>query len=97
MVGYGIVGGTTAIGPLRAAQLHFSGPSVWKGPERWLGGHGLVRDAPELAHDRLDRLLAAVDVDAGLREERAGVGVALVVGVDVVGEAAPLAHLAEEA
>ena len=43
LVGYGIVGGTTAIEPLRAAQLHFSGPSVWKGPERWLGGHGLTR------------------------------------------------------
>ena len=43
LVGYGIVGGTTAIGPLRAAQLHFSGPSVWKGPSRWLGGHGLSR------------------------------------------------------
>jgi len=43
VVAYGIAGGTTAIGPLRAAQLHFSGPSVWKGPERWLGGHGLSR------------------------------------------------------
>jgi len=43
LVAYGIVGGTTALGPLRAAQLHFSGPSVWKGPERWLGGHGLTR------------------------------------------------------
>jgi len=43
LVAYGIAGGTTAIGPLRAAQLHFSGPSVWKGPERWLGGHGLTR------------------------------------------------------
>ncbi|MBV9039740.1 MAG: hypothetical protein JOZ68_01970 [Acidimicrobiia bacterium] len=43
LVGYGIVGGATAIGPLRAAQLHFSGPSVWGGPERWLGGHGLTR------------------------------------------------------
>jgi len=43
LVGYGIVGGTTAIEPLRAAQLHFSGPSVWKGPERWLGGHGYTR------------------------------------------------------
>ena len=37
-----------------------------------------------------------VDVDARLREERAGVGVAVVDGVDVVGEAAPLAHLGEE-
>ncbi|HEV3354410.1 MAG TPA: glycosyltransferase 87 family protein [Acidimicrobiales bacterium] len=43
LVGYGIAGGTSALGPLRAAQLHFSGPSVWKGPERWLGGHGLTR------------------------------------------------------
>jgi hypothetical protein len=43
LIGYGIVGGTTAIAPLRAAQLHFSGPSVWKGPVRWLGGHGLTR------------------------------------------------------
>jgi alpha-1,6-mannosyltransferase len=43
LVGYGILGGTTAIEPLRAAQLHFSGPSVWKGPERWLGGQGLTR------------------------------------------------------
>jgi hypothetical protein len=43
LIGYAIVGGTTAIEPLRAAQLHFSGPSVWKGPERWLGGHGLSR------------------------------------------------------
>ena len=43
VVGYAIVGGTTAIEPLRAAQLHFSGPSVWKGPNRWLGGHGLSR------------------------------------------------------
>lgn len=43
LVGYGILGGTTAIEPLRAAQLHFSGPSVWKGPNRWLGGHGLTR------------------------------------------------------
>jgi len=43
LVGYGILGGTTAIAPLRAAQLHFSGPSVWKGPNRWLGGHGLSR------------------------------------------------------
>jgi hypothetical protein len=43
LIGYGIVGGTTAIEPLRAAQLHFSGPSVWKGPNRWLGGHGISR------------------------------------------------------
>ena len=43
LVGYGILGGTTAIAPLRAAQLHFSGPSVWKGPDRWFGGHGLSR------------------------------------------------------
>jgi hypothetical protein len=43
LVGYGILGGTTAIEPLRAAQLHFSGPSVWKGPDRWLGGQGLSR------------------------------------------------------
>ena len=43
LVAYGIAGGTTAIGPLRAAQLHFSGPSVWKGPERWFGSHGLSR------------------------------------------------------
>ena len=43
LVAYSIAGGTTAIGPLRAAQLHFSGPSVWKGPERWLGGAGLSR------------------------------------------------------
>jgi hypothetical protein len=43
LVGYGILGGTTAIAPLRAAQLHFSGPSVWKGPDRWLGTHGLSR------------------------------------------------------
>jgi len=43
LIGYGILGGTTAIEPLRAAQLHFSGPSVWKGPDRWLGGHGLTR------------------------------------------------------
>ena len=43
LVGYGILGGTTAIQPLRAAQLHFSGPSVWKGPNRWVGGHGLSR------------------------------------------------------
>src|SRR5581483_11549649 len=43
LVAYGIVGGTTALGQLRAAQLHFSGPSVWKGPERWLGGHRLTR------------------------------------------------------
>ena len=43
LVGYGIAGGATAIGPLRAAQLHFSGPSVWKGPSRWLGGQGLSR------------------------------------------------------
>jgi len=43
LIGYGILGGTTAIEPLRAAQFHFSGPSVWKGPDRWLGGHGLTR------------------------------------------------------
>jgi hypothetical protein len=43
VVGYGILGGTAAIEPLRAAQLHFSGPSVWMGPKSWLGGHGLSR------------------------------------------------------
>jgi alpha-1,6-mannosyltransferase len=43
LVGYAVAGGTTAIEPLRAAQLHFSGPSVWKGPNRWLGGRGLTR------------------------------------------------------
>jgi hypothetical protein len=43
VVGYGILGGTTAIEPLRAAQLHFSGPSVWMGPNRWIGAHGLSR------------------------------------------------------
>ena len=37
------------------------------------------------------------DVDARLRVERAGVGVAVVEPVDVVGEPAPLAHLGEEA
>jgi alpha-1,6-mannosyltransferase len=43
LVGYGVLGGTTAIEPLRAAQLHFSGPSVWMGPNRWIGAHGLSR------------------------------------------------------
>ncbi len=43
IVSYAIVGGTTAFAPLRAAQLHFSGPSVWHGPNRWVGGHGLTR------------------------------------------------------
>jgi hypothetical protein len=43
VVGYGVAGGTTAIEPLRAAQLHFSGPSVWTGPRRWLGGQGIGR------------------------------------------------------
>ena len=46
--------------------------------------------------DRRDRLVDAVDVDARLRVERAGVGVAVVDAVDVVGEAAALAHLDEE-
>ncbi|MBV8559437.1 MAG: DUF2029 domain-containing protein [Acidimicrobiia bacterium] len=43
LLAYGIAGGTTAIGPLRAAQLHFSGPSVWKGPAHWLASEGLQR------------------------------------------------------
>ena len=60
-------------------------------------GHRLARDPVELAGDRLDRLVAAGDVDPGLRVEGAGVGVALVCGEHVVGEPAPLAHLAEEA
>ena len=38
-----------------------------------------------------------VEVDARLRVERAGVGVGVVRAVDVVGEAAALAHLEEEA
>ena len=59
-------------------------------------GDALLRDLAELADDRLDGLLASRDVDAGLREDRARIGVALVVGVDVIGEAAPLAHLGEE-
>ena len=55
-------------------------------------GHAL-----ELLDDHLDRLVDALDVDARLREERAGVGVGVVRAVDVVGEAAALAHLEEEA
>ena len=51
----------------------------------------------QLVDDRRHRLVDAVDVDAGLRVERAGVGVAWLSAEDVVGEPAPLAHLGEEA
>jgi hypothetical protein len=43
LVGYAVTGGTAAVEPLRVAQLHFSGPSVWTGPRRWLGGTGISR------------------------------------------------------
>jgi len=61
-----------------------------------LGRNGLVGDPPELGRDRLDRLVGAGDVDAGLREERARVGVAVVQPEDVVRKPAALAHLGEE-
>ena len=61
-------------------------------------GTGSVGDPPELARRSSSTASSMrVDVDAGLRVERAGVGVAVVVAEDVVGEAAPLAHLGEEA
>ncbi len=58
---------------------------------------GLLRDAPQLCGHRLHGVVDALDVDAGLRVERAGVGVARVGAEDVVGEPAALAHLGEEA
>ena len=60
-------------------------------------GDRLLGDAPELADDRRHRLVDALDVDAGLRVERPGLDVAVIRPEDVVGEAAALAHLAEEA
>src|SRR3954468_4056217 len=61
-----------------------------------LRGHDLVSELPELVGDHLHRLVGALQVDAGLREQRPGVGVRAVVREDVVGEAAPLAYLEEE-
>ena len=51
---------------------------------------------PQLGHDRRDRLVGALEVDAGLREERARLDVLAVLGADVVRQAAALAHLGEE-
>ena len=42
-------------------------------------------------------LVGALEVDAGLREERPGLDVLAVLGADVVRQAAALAHLGEEA
>ena len=52
---------------------------------------------PQLGDDRLDRLVDPAQVDARLRAERAGVGVALVAGEDVVREPTPLPYLREQA
>src|SRR4029450_12734555 len=59
--------------------------------------HGLGPHASTLLDDRLHGVVDPVDVDAALREERPRVRVALLVAVDVVGKAASLAYLGEEA
>ena len=59
--------------------------------------HRLVDDPLQLLDDRRHGLVDPLDVDACLRVQRAGVGVAVVDAVDVVREAAPLAHLREQA
>ena len=58
--------------------------------------HRLAHELPELAHDRLHGQVDALDVDAGLREQRPRVVVGLVVAEDVVGQPQPLTHLGEE-
>src|SRR5207244_3116127 len=84
--------------PLRALELEDEA-ALCEAPRllELVGRDRLLGDAAQLAHDRRDGLVDPVDVDAGLRVERARVGVAVVHAEDVVGEAAPLAHLAEEA
>jgi hypothetical protein len=62
-----------------------------------VGRHRLGGDLLELGRDRRHRVVDAVDVDAGLRVERARIGVAVVGAEDVVGEAATFAYLGEEA
>ena len=84
--------------PLRALEAeHEASLRVAARLLELLGRNGLGCDLPQLAEDRRDRLVDARDVDAGARVEGAGVRVRGVSRVHVVAEAAPLAHLGEEA
>ena len=58
------------------------------------GSAAILRSSARIV---VDGLVDPLQVDARLRVERARVGVRLVGGEDVVGEAAPLAHLGEQA
>ena len=59
--------------------------------------HGLVAQLAELGQDRAHGLVGTREIDAGLRVERSRVEVLPVLCEHVVGEAAALAHLGEEA
>ena len=66
--------------PLRALELEHE-PALGEVARllELVGGHRLRRQPPELLDDRRHRLVDPVDVDAGLRVERACVGVGVVV------------------
>ena len=88
----------TSSGPAGSRARGRNGPSRSCAPSRappaGTGSAAIFRSTPAIVATASSM---RVDVDARLRVERAGVGVAVVQPEDVVGEPAPLAHLAEEA
>ena len=84
--------------PLRALELkNKPALQVLLGLRQLACRHRLADDAAKLGDDRLDRLVDPIEIDAGLCAQRSRLGVGVVVAEDVVGQAAPLPDLGEQA